>query len=595
MTLSVTNIAPPPGSVIDSDWQTARKTPIAFDLEVDAGQLPVVRAKYGESPHAWPVIYDGSKFSPLFLENSTIDSVGDVHTFSLLPLGGWWRGFSIVPSQGEPVNVGSVLGKASARANAYSYSPVEVTLGKASATANAYDPDMEVLTLVTLEQALGDSASGIGVDLGINPAAMVADDLILIFAMCSEYSGGGGISSIVGDDTYYQLSEGVEDPLDVWLQLWAARSGSGLHANVDIDFDIGSSEERAAAMLIYRGVRRLLGSDVRRFLWANSSGTSHTTEQFTDDKGIVAAAFAASSTTTSTPGTRPAGWTEQEFQNRFGLDPFFLSALDRTMDARGETEDVAFPASENHRWNALTIELRDGADDLMDIDGTHDGNPILGAYMPATSGDWTAIGEDPPDSMYLCQDASGNPVDTIGALALTASGTPGYALTRTGWDRDALSTLGAADLYENTGGAYDLGFGDDIAALWVGELHATGPDGIFHLHPGASEFRIEINSSELLEVSHNGSTYTSAETYANYEGPILLRRYNGANQVWTLKEVFTFGSSVSSLTGSGFGLGDDGTGYTTGVYHFHFDIWYNANAANIGRATLEALGWRLSY
>jgi hypothetical protein len=89
--LDLSDLSPAPGE-LDPDPETARFTPITAVLEVESGFVPMVFAKIGTAPHTWHVVFDGvaSAFSPLFDEHSTIQSVGDVHTFSVLPTGGWW-------------------------------------------------------------------------------------------------------------------------------------------------------------------------------------------------------------------------------------------------------------------------------------------------------------------------------------------------------------------------------------------------------------------------------------------------------------------------------------------------------------------------
>lgn len=92
MALDLRNIVPAAGQ-LDTDPETARFIPVTADLEVEAGGfLPMVFAKLGNAPYMWHVVFDGlaAAFSPLFDEHSTIHTVGLVHTFSLLPTGGWW-------------------------------------------------------------------------------------------------------------------------------------------------------------------------------------------------------------------------------------------------------------------------------------------------------------------------------------------------------------------------------------------------------------------------------------------------------------------------------------------------------------------------
>ena len=107
MALQVTNVVPAPGE-LSPDGDTARWIRISADLEVDPGLVPFVWTKLRNDPHSWHVVYDGvagvsaaqEGFSPLFREHSTISQLGQVYSFSLLPLGGWW-GSPIVINWGQ--------------------------------------------------------------------------------------------------------------------------------------------------------------------------------------------------------------------------------------------------------------------------------------------------------------------------------------------------------------------------------------------------------------------------------------------------------------------------------------------------------------
>ncbi len=67
-----------------------------------------------------------------------------------------------------------------------------------------------------------------------------------------------------------------------------------------------------------------------------------------------------------------------------------------------------------------------------------------GKYVPANASEWTELlagsGIPNPADLYLFQEASGNPADSIGAKALTASGTLSYQQTVTGWTRKSIRT-----------------------------------------------------------------------------------------------------------------------------------------------------------
>lgn len=97
MALEVTNVVPGPGE-LNPDGDAARWVRIAADLEVDVGFVPFIWARLRDNPHAWFVVYDGVAgagtpelgFAPLFRDHGTVSQLGQVYSFSLLPVGGWW-------------------------------------------------------------------------------------------------------------------------------------------------------------------------------------------------------------------------------------------------------------------------------------------------------------------------------------------------------------------------------------------------------------------------------------------------------------------------------------------------------------------------
>jgi hypothetical protein len=91
-TAAFSNISPAEDADLAGTVDAARFTKILFRLEVSAGGLPVVFGFCGDAPSNLPVIiYDGTDFTPLFEEfSSVIDVGGGVYDFSILPLGGWW-------------------------------------------------------------------------------------------------------------------------------------------------------------------------------------------------------------------------------------------------------------------------------------------------------------------------------------------------------------------------------------------------------------------------------------------------------------------------------------------------------------------------
>jgi hypothetical protein len=77
-------------------------------------------------------------------------------------------------------------------------------------------------------------------------------------------------------------------------------------------------------------------------------------------------------------------------------------------------------------------------------------------YVPANGSEWAELlsgtGIPNPAHLYLFQEASGNPADSIDGKALTASGTLAYQQAVAGWSRLAIKTTrnAAGKMVNNT-------------------------------------------------------------------------------------------------------------------------------------------------
>jgi hypothetical protein len=68
-----------------------------------------------------------------------------------------------------------------------------------------------------------------------------------------------------------------------------------------------------------------------------------------------------------------------------------------------------------------------------------DRDATSGIRCPVNAYQWTTLLGYTPTSLWLCQEASGNLADSIGAQTLTAANTPLYQQAQAGWDRDAVA------------------------------------------------------------------------------------------------------------------------------------------------------------
>jgi len=235
-----------------------------------------------------------------------------------------------------------------------------------------------------------------------------------------------------------------------------------------------------------------------------------------------------------------------------------------------------------------------------------------GIYTPANATEWTtfmtavglsALGN--PNSLYNCQEASGNLADSIGALALTAAGTPaqGYQQAVTGWSRKGV-TIGAGGTARFAAAS---GTGPNMSttsALWVffmavttvppnnrtwGAASANGAvicTGLVNATPVPN---ININSVDTVgSISPVGSTI----------GPwsIQLDRGNSRAEVTTPKERVqgTFSAAVTDGL-KGFGACGGTSLDQTVVYAFMYSGTNGQMSAANLKALLTAMGFSIPW
>lgn len=239
-------------------------------------------------------------------------------------------------------------------------------------------------------------------------------------------------------------------------------------------------------------------------------------------------------------------------------------------------------------------QLTLGGDPFAGIDRDATSN----IYYPANSSQWTqfrsaaslSIGN--PNSLWLCQEASGNLADSIGSLTLTATGSPAYNQAVAGHTRLGLTvgTDGAADRF-----AAAAGVGPSPATtsqVWLfGCLFPATPAAVrtvggLNITSGTNSFRVmHLNATgfvrnQVVSVNTDGANSCSTEFH------LIVMRYDRANSVGNVytkdeKLVGTYSASVNDgakgiLNGS----------LTKVVY---IAMWSGANAENFTDGNTKSL------
>jgi hypothetical protein len=227
--------------------------------------------------------------------------------------------------------------------------------------------------------------------------------------------------------------------------------------------------------------------------------------------------------------------------------------------------------------------------------------------VPADSTEWDAfrsansLAVATPNSLWLCQESSGNLADSIGSLTLTAAGTCNYQQTVTGWERKAVagndgvvgdrfaagSTVGPSPATTSQTWLWIASMpstpGTARAVFGVNFSNAAGSVRMVHLATSGNP-RLGVNN-----VNADGSNSVSSEIHC------LVLKYNRTGseaKLFNLDEKLT-GTYTDSITD-----GNKGVGNGTAARFLYGCMWSGSDAeisdANI-KALMQAMGFTVSW
>lgn len=223
--------------------------------------------------------------------------------------------------------------------------------------------------------------------------------------------------------------------------------------------------------------------------------------------------------------------------------------------------------------------------------------------VPANSSEWTdfiaynALSVAVPNSLWLCQEASGNLADSIGSLTLTAFATPLYQQSVSGWTRKG---VGFTDTTVNQRFTAASGTGPDPGAtsvtfLWLMSVTATPASTRTQAmisDTGTTQFTLRVLTTPALRaVVFNVNANGTDDPTNDGIQPMALKydRVNSEAKVYTGVEKIAGTYNAGVLDGhKGIGGGNvAGVTPATGQCVYGC-MWSGANAA-ISDANMKAL------
>lgn len=157
---------------------------------------------------------------------------------------------------------------------------------------------------------------------------------------------------------------------------------------------------------------------------------------------------------------------------------------------------------------------------------------LSGKYVPANATEWgvvlaaAGIGSGGPSALWLCQEASGNLADSIGAFTMTAAGTGvTYQQSVTGWTRKALQSTdnstgrfasASASLPDPTTTSY-------LLLAYVNVLSAPASLRSFMEYGASTRSRLEILAAPKFQVTMPANVATGTADPTGAVRPYVLQ------------------------------------------------------------------------
>ncbi len=231
-------------------------------------------------------------------------------------------------------------------------------------------------------------------------------------------------------------------------------------------------------------------------------------------------------------------------------------------------------------------------------------------YVPASATEWTtflaAVSLNGiiavPDALWLFQEASGNPADSIASFTLTASGAPSYQQTVSGWTRKAITFAdgNAGSLASASASLPDLSAGSMMTLGYI-TLPAATPAGTRNLiseGTDATPAFANVTNVPRLFAKSGANTASGTLSPMNAVRPITVRHNLTASTMVAFSDAEkvtpTFGVTA---TGKALKFGAAANTAINGGPLYGCS-WFNANAevsdANL-KLLLQGLGWTILW
>lgn len=228
-------------------------------------------------------------------------------------------------------------------------------------------------------------------------------------------------------------------------------------------------------------------------------------------------------------------------------------------------------------------------------------------YVPATSAEWTTFLASAgltglvavPDALWLMQEASGNPADSIGSFTLTASAGLSYQQAEAGWTRKGVKFTdgGLATLSSASASLPSIATASMTTLIVANATVSNSGTNAILLHGSGTVNRMRITSTPRMTVLSNANSASGAVSPLNAVRPYVMRtNRTAASCVGTSDTEKVTPTFDATVTGKAITLGNGGG--TPTVNMLYVCNWHNAGAeisdANL-KALLQAMGFTITW
>lgn len=214
-------------------------------------------------------------------------------------------------------------------------------------------------------------------------------------------------------------------------------------------------------------------------------------------------------------------------------------------------------------------------------------------FVPVSTAEFNNLGIASPSSIWLCQEASGNLADSVGAVTLSANGTADYQQAIAGWTRLGIHyTETAAERHGVAAGTYNPNSG---SVAWLCYVLLTSAAGTRTFMPiagaGGTPMWAGMTSAGLVRINCAGVATDGAADHRGQVRPVLFKYDRTATTVQIFTNLETVNGTYNAVTTDGIkGLGA-GAGTPPVCDMLYAACWTGAAAEGLSAATLTALGW----